>query len=123
MFNVLHIALVGLLGYVAYLQFNDPDPIFWVTLYTLAALVPLLSIVSLGKTVNRAIIGIATGYCLAGLAVSLPGLIEYLQYHMGSESLVQDMSPERPYIEEGREFIGTAFAQAVVVLYWMFGKR
>lgn len=120
--KILHVLLTCLLAYTAYLQFNDPDPLFWGLLYALAALVPLAAVIDTNAKTANVLHGLAAGFCLAGLAISLPGLVEYLHYHLGSESLVEDMSPEKPYIEEGREFIGTAFAFIVSLSYWVVRK-
>jgi len=114
----LHLALTLLLAYTAYLQFNDPDPLFWVTLYTLAAAVPLAALLNIRRSTTANLTGIAAGFCLAGVALTLSGGMEYLD-HISNESLIQDMSPFKPYIEEARELIGTVFALAVVLGYWL----
>ncbi len=122
MIKFLHIFLAALLAYIAYLQFNDPDPLFWVSLYALAALVPLQSFLNIGKSNRSILIGITAGYCLAGTTLSVSGAIEYLE-HIANESIIQDMSPFKPYIEETREFMGTLFAFLVVFAYWLTSVR
>ena len=110
-FVVLISALV-VLGFFVLVQLNDPDPAFWVMLYAISALVPVLSIV---WRWSEPVFWTAVGFCLAGLTVSLPGAFEYLN-HLGQESLLQDMSSEKPYIEEAREFLGTSIAFGLIVL-------
>ncbi|SMF20568.1 Transmembrane family 220, helix [Alteromonadaceae bacterium Bs31] len=118
MIKLLHLLLAALLVYVAYLQLNDPDPLFWAPLYLLAAAVPLLSVIKISKANTAILMGVSAGYCIAGMALTVSGSIEYLD-HMATESIVQDMSPFKPYIEETREFVGTLFAFFVVLFYWL----
>jgi len=118
MTKLIHLIFCALLGYTAWLQLNDPDPLFWVTLYLLAAAVPFVRMLSLGGGIGSKTTGVAAGYCAAGILMTLPGGVEYLN-HMTSESLIQGMSPTKPYIEEARELIGTVFAFIVVVAYWV----
>ncbi|WP_045857597.1 transmembrane 220 family protein [Teredinibacter purpureus] len=122
MFKLLHLLLASLLLYTAWLQLNDPDPLFWVTLYILAAAVPLLAIMVARTAKVSVLTGIAAGYCVAGFVMTLPGGFEYL-HHIASESLIQDMSPAKPYIEEARELIGAMFALVVVVSYWAVHQK
>lgn len=121
--KITHSLFTALLAYTAWLQFNDPDPVFWVSLYGLAAAVPLAALIGIRPAIRHNVAAVATGFCIAGLAISEAGLREYIVYHLGSESLVQDMSPSKPYIEQGREFIGTAFALVVVIGYWLAGRQ
>jgi len=116
MYKALHALLSTLLVYIAWLQLNDPDPLFWASLYLLAALVPLLQLISAKSCFKKYAIGIATGFCLAGIALVFSGATGYFP-HANEESLIQDMSPDKPYIEEARELIGTLIALTIVLAY------
>lgn len=122
MFRFLHLFFVALLVYTAWLQVNDPDPLFWVSLYLLAALAPLMHLLQKPAKGRCYILGLAAGFCLAGIAMVLSGAANYLD-HL-NESLIQDMSPERPYIEEARELLGTLIALSVIGVYsWLACKK
>ena len=114
--KVAHSFFSLLLVAIAALQLNDPDPLFWCSLYLAAAVVPLSQLLNWPARGRSFLYGIAVGFCLAGLALALHGLFDYLP-HISDESLIQDMSPERPYIEETREFLGTLIALCIVSVY------
>jgi hypothetical protein len=98
---------------LAALQLNDPDPLFWVSLYAVAALPPALAIAG-GKP--SAIFWLAVGFSLAGVAASLGGGLDYLQ-HWREVSLAGPMDGDRPYIESAREAIGAFIALALLCLH------
>ena len=118
MLKIVHLLLGLLLAYIAWLQLNDPDYIFWFSLYVIAASIPLLALINIPGSARHYISGIATGFCIAGVAMALSGGVEYMG-HAAEESLVQDMSPDKPYIEEARELIGALIALSIVVGYWI----
>lgn len=108
-----------ILAWFTFLQFNDPDAIFWIVIYTFAALVPLLA---LFKRTYLAITLVASFLCLSELIFSAPGAYTYW-LHRHDELLMQSMNPEKPYIEEAREFLGSLIALALVLLSHYLGKR
>lgn len=120
MTRFIHLFPSALLIYIAWLQLNDPDPVFWACLYLLAALAPLMHFLNKPTHASRKyILGIAVGFGLAGLVLVLEGATAYLD-HFTEESLIQDMSPDKPYIEETREFLGTLIALVIVGIYsWL----
>jgi hypothetical protein len=120
MLKSIHLFPFALLAYFAWLQLNDPDPVFWVCLYSLAALAPLMHFLNKPThAIRKYILGIAAGFCLAGVVLVLEGAAGYLD-HIGEESLIQDMSPDKPYIEETREFLGALIALGIVAIYsWL----
>jgi len=102
----------------ASLQFNDPDPVIWVSFYTICALVPLLLVVN---KFYRTIFWIAVGICAVQLFISAPGAYQYY-LHMTEEPLMQGMNADKPYIEECREFLGALIALALVVISTLIAK-
>lgn len=123
MLKALHILFTALLIYIAWLQVNDPDPLFWASLYLLAALVPLSQLINKTFSARLFLYGIAAGYCIAGVAMVFSGALGYIE-HIGQESIIQDMSPDKPYIEETRELLGTFFTLAVIFGYsWVDLKK
>lgn len=123
MLKSLNIFLFALLMYIAWLQVNDPDPLFWVSLYLLAALAPLMQLINKPIKGRCFLLGLATGFCVAGIAMVFSGATNYLD-HIAQESLINDMSPDKPYIEETRELIGTIIALLIVGYYsWLEFKK
>lgn len=104
--------IAALLTYFAVVQLNDPDPAFWIGLYVMCAVVPLLGVFGYR---SRLLLGASVVYCIVALAITVGGALEYLP-RAADESLLQDMSPDKPYIEETREFIGTGIALCLVIL-------
>lgn len=116
--NLVHLVMGVLLLLCAYIQLNDPDPYFWALLYTVCALVPLLS---LFKHYYQVVGWVGLLLCSVGVGQSMSGMIEYLQ-HVGEEPLMQPMSDTKVYIEEAREMLGSLFALVVVLTYFIFKK-
>ncbi|MDZ4263355.1 MAG: transmembrane 220 family protein [Pseudomonadota bacterium] len=96
----------------AALQFNDPDPMNWILFYIICAAVPALALV------NRpmdSVFWIALIICGIALAIYASGAYNYY-LHRNEEPLMQSMNPEKPYIEEAREFLGALIATVFVVI-------
>ena len=104
--------MAALLIVFAVVQLNDPDPVFWVALYLLCAAVPLLAL--FGHR-SRPLLGASILFCVVAMVITAGGALEYLP-RAGEESLLQDMSPDKPYIEETRELIGAAIALSLVIV-------
>lgn len=98
-----------LLGFAA-LQINDPDPVIWVSFYCLCATIPLLL---LANTFIRPLFWLTLVLCVIELSLSASGAYNYY-LHMDQEPLMQSMNPEKPYIEEAREFLGVLIALVLV---------
>lgn len=115
----IHAIFAALLLWAAYLQLNDPDPIIWVTFYVICAAVPLLLLFNF---YDRRVFWIAGGLCLLHLVIAAPGIYDYLAHHL-NQSIIQDMSPERPYIEESREFLGTVIAFLLMTISIVLARK
>ena len=102
---------VTLLAFAS-LQFNDPDPLVWVSFYILCAAVPTLL---LFNRFYRPLFLLAVVACMIELVISAPGAYQYFQ-NMTNEPLMQGMNAEKPYIEECREFLGALIALGLVIL-------
>ncbi len=105
------VALVFLL--MAAIQLNDPDPLYWATVYVVVAAIPAARVF---EKRLPAIWLVAGGMVLAGMLMSFPGFIDYL----GSGdygSLGGAMMAEKPYVEPAREFLGLLIAVGCLVAY------
>lgn len=100
-----------LLGFAS-LQFNDPDPVIWVSFYGICAAVPLLL---LANRFIRPLFWLTLAICSIELFLSAPGAYNYY-LHMDQEPLMQGMNPDKPYIEEAREFLGALIALLLVCI-------
>ena len=101
------------------LQFNDPDPIIWISFYVLCAFIPSLLFLNI---FNRPLFILAIIWCGVELFISAPGAYQYY-LHMAEEPLMQGMNPQKPYIEECREFLGALIALALVLISAVLAKK
>ena len=119
MLKLFYVCTFVLLMTAAALQLNDSDVLFWGCFYSLCALVPLLALL---KIRLLALYAICIAYGLVTAGISLSGGITFLQ-HFGEVSLLQDMSPDRPYLEETRELLGSLIALAFVIACILLGRN
>jgi len=90
----------------AIVQLNDPDPIIWVTLY---ALVAVISLVGNFRELSRKLIyALFFGYLIYA-AYHFLYFIDFLEIE-NKEELFGEMVYEKPYLEGTREFLGLVLA-------------
>lgn len=111
------ICAIALFGFAA-LQFNDPDPADWVLFYSVTALIPCLL---LANRFYRPLFWMVMGMSLLQLSIAAPGTYEYF-FHTTEEPLMQSMNPNKPYIEECREFLGAFIALALNLICVMLAR-
>jgi hypothetical protein len=109
--SVLSLNLLLMCAFAA-VQWNDPDPLLWIGFYLLCALVPLLA---LANKPLKIVFGLAVVACIIEMTRTGAGAYNYY-LHMNEEPLMQSMNPNKPYIEEAREFLGALIALAIVAL-------
>jgi len=115
--KVINIVLTILFAVFAVVQFNDPDPWFWVLLYGFIAVISGFAIV--GKYYKRAIyIGMAI--CFLGVVIFYPDFRDWM--NMGSPNIAESMKAEKPHIEFVREFFGLVIC-FLALLFHFFQKR
>lgn len=103
--------LVALIAAFALLQFNDPDPLVWVVAYGVVAVcIALPSSVSFGRQLSW----LAGGMLLILALETFQGVIGYAQSGEPG-SLLGEMSPDRPWVEPAREFLGVVIAGAALI--------
>ena len=90
----------------AVVQYNDPDPYFWVPIYLYPALLCIL------KFIQKPIPSLAywAGFLVFGVYAiykmfDTNGIIDWVQFHNAS-NIASTMKAEKPWIEESREFFG-----------------
>ena len=118
--KILNSIFIFIFSISAMLQYNDPDPFLWILLYLSGALLSLFAL--RGKfhlwIFSFAIFiyfGFAVYYFFAPHGV----LFWILEQH--SESIVQSMKADQPWIEETREFFGLLILiTASVINIWAY---
>ena len=95
------------------LQLNDPDPLYWVAVYAMTALIPH------GRVLHPyyvSLFWITAGMVFAGLLQSFSGFIDFVA--AGDWGLLTaPMTDKLPAIEYAREFLGLLFSVACLVGY------
>ena len=99
---------------MAWLQLNDPDPLFWTVFYLLVSLVPVLRAVDKRSPLLHRLV---LGYALACLLIALPGFVDYLASN-DYGAISGGMRADKPYVESAREFLGTMIALVPLFIYW-----
>lgn len=103
----------AMLAVIAALQFNDPDPVYWVAVYGLAALVPLAQAFG-GRAPFLA--ALTMGMIVSGMIYASGGFFDYLQAGKYA-SITGPMGRGARYVEPAREFLGLLIALLVVGYY------
>ncbi len=108
------IKVILLLVYVVFtiVQWNDPDPLFWMLIYGLAAVLILLNLFGWH---SRLILGV----CItAGVLLSITYIGGVIDYFAADDlgAIADQMHYDRPYIELTREFFGLWIALGGLIL-------
>jgi hypothetical protein len=105
------LALLTLMVFAA-LQLND-SPLLWGGFYSCCALIPLLVIFRVESRILWLLYSVCVIYGIVVLVPAVDGFFEYLKHE---DSLLSGMSADRPYIKEGREFLGALIAVGMCAL-------
>lgn len=117
--KITNVLLAGIFALFAWFQFNDPDPLLWVSIYGSVAVVSLMALFGFYPT--KLIVAGAV-ICAGGVLYLLPGVFDWLMNHR-QVSLLTGMSAERPYIEESRECFGLMLALAAFIFHYFSAKK
>ena len=106
----------------AALQYNDPDPLVWISLYLYGA---VLSYLAIRKRFDffRYLAGflVFSGYALY-LFFAGDGVLSWLTEH-NAENIVQSMKATKPWVEQTREFGGLLILLATLGLNWFYFRK
>lgn len=94
----------------AIVQYNNPDPLFWVSLYLLPAIVCFLSYAN--RPNKMAYIALLIGYATAAIML----------FPDRFEGIGEQMKADQPWIEEARESLGMGIV-AIAMLFELLRKR
>jgi hypothetical protein len=109
--KLLRYGLAALIAAFALLQFNDPDPMVWVVAYGVVAVCIALP---LRLPFARSLSWLAGGMLLILGLEAFQGVIGYAQSGEPG-SILGEMSPDRPWVEPAREFLGVVIAGAALI--------
>ena len=111
--RILDLFLAVLFLTMAILQFNDPDPVYWIAVYGGTALLVL------GRAFARFSefwAAVTIGGVVAGIINAVPGGFNFFQ-HGELGDIFGSMRAGKPYVESMREFGGLLMSFAVLVIY------
>jgi hypothetical protein len=107
------------LGFAA-LQYNDPDPLIWITIYL--AMVVVCGLAIWNKHAN--VLSILLGLLYIGYAVLLsPSVLEWWQSDDRSQLFDELAKMQFLYIEETRECLGLLICLAVLAINYVHFYR
>ena len=109
--KALHLIFAALFLYITYLQFNDPDPLYWIIVYAGTAAIAFG--VGFGRF-NQFSATVLIGAVAAGMIIATPGVVEFLA--AGDLGAINDMQ-KAGYVEPTREFGGLLMALALLMYY------
>lgn len=109
--KALHLIFGALFLYIAYLQFNDPDPLYWIIVYAGTAAIAFGA--GFGRF-NQFAATVLVGAVAAGMIITTPAVVEFLA--AGDLGAINDMQ-KAAYVEPTREFGGLLMALALLLYY------
>lgn len=104
----------------AALQVNDPDPVLWILIYGVMAVVSVMGIFDYYN--RKLLIGLAVLFS-AYMIILFPGVSVWFQQDDKSVLFDDVLKMEYPYIEESREFLGLLICQIVLAAYFFRSFR
>jgi hypothetical protein len=110
--KVTNFSFAALFFLAAAIQFNDPDPTYWVTVYAGTGFV------ALGKALGRYsdfLTAIVIGGVIAGIIGATPGFLDYVR--SGDFGSITGDMRGLDYVEPAREFLGLLIALGLLVSY------
>jgi hypothetical protein len=104
----------------AALQVNDPDPVLWILIYGVMAVVSVMGIFDYYN--RKLLIGLAVLFSVY-MIILFPGVSVWFQQDDKSVLFDDVLKMEYPYIEESREFLGLLICQVVLAAYFFRSFR
>lgn len=104
----------------AFVQVNDPDPVLWILIYGVMAIVSVMAIFE--YYIPALMYALALGYTVY-LVILFPGMMDW--FNSPDRSLLFDdiAKMQYTYIEEAREFLGLAICLVVLGFYILRARQ
>ncbi|MEE9355299.1 MAG: transmembrane 220 family protein [Methylococcaceae bacterium] len=113
--KILNYILAFIFVLFALVQYNDPDPWFWIPVYGSVAAIAFFTAQHHFYKIPMAITLVI---CLIGSIYFFPGVVELFSEHEAGD-LANKMKADQTYIEEARESLGLLMAVASLAFnYW-----
>ena len=116
--KITNIILTALFLLFAIVQFNDPDPYYWVAIYGAVALVSGFAVAG---RYNKTAILVLAGICIIWMATLIPGVIDWIE--KGMPSITGTMKAESPHIEYLREFLGLLLILLALIFHFFQARK
>jgi Transmembrane family 220, helix len=118
--RILNFLLAVMFLIFAFVQINDPDPVLWILIYGVMAVMCVLAIFEFYPAkVTWGLMAILILYSF----VYAPGVIEWLQKD-NKALLFDDIAKmQYPYIEQAREFLGLLICVGVLIFHITRAKK
>ncbi len=118
MMKIVNIILSLLFALFAVVQFNDPDPYYWIIFYGTVATISGFGVV---EKYNKNVIITVIGVCIIWMLTLIPSVIDWV--NEGMPSFTGSMKAESPYIEYLREFLGLFMALLALLFHYFQAKK
>ncbi len=116
--KIVNLILAILFVSFAIVQYNDPDPWLWITLYLFIGAISAFA--AFGKYSRPILIG-GILICIVGILILVPEFVHWIQ--TGAESIVESMKTEKPHIEFVREFLGLFICLITLLFHYSKSKQ
>jgi hypothetical protein len=117
--RIVNATLALLFFLFATVQFNDPDPLLWIAVYSIVGLVSMGAF--FGKYHQYTLISLILIITVWSL-ILLPNLFTWLSTSVLGE-VAGEMMSDKPYIEGTREFGGLLIADLALVYHWIESRK
>ena len=116
--RIISFILAALFFMSAAVQFNDPDPRFWVTLY---GAVGIIAVFAGFNKFNPWITLLGIAVCAYEGFKLFPAFWAWV--NSGAPSIVESMQAESPHVEVVREFLGLLICLAALLFFYIQGRK
>ena len=100
-------------------QYNDPDPVIWISIYSITA---LICIGSIWKKFPQIVLLTTVLLFAIYLIILIPGVLDW--WNSGEQdTILQGMDRRKPFLEETREFFGLIIAIGAIKANWIYNWK
>jgi len=120
--KVFNLIFCLLFVFSAALQFNDPDPYLWVTIYLYGALLCFRAFrgyYNIGTLLGGVVVYLAWAIFLF---FTNEGVWDWITKH-NAEDIAATMKAEKPWIEVAREFFGLVILITVLLINFFYARK
>jgi hypothetical protein len=118
--KILNFVLAVMFLFFAFLQVDDPDPLIWIMIYGMMAVIAVMAMFNVYiRNLLLAVLVVYVAYSL----VFVGGVGEWLSQENKSALFDDVAKMQHPYIEEAREFLGLWICIAVLIMYYIRSRK